>query len=451
MAYKEPGAYSRFREEFPAVSSSAPAQIPLIVGSGATSIIRSEVITRGAGDFDVLPNIGWENVLNIGYSKGSEDFIQDTDYTFVKVGNKINWNTSAEGAKMPRTGESYVVTGLCSVSDAQYELYIVDATSYQNVYGGDFDANGNINKISVGIKAALLSGTKYVCSLQVKPNSQNKVTGVEYAAALEKYATDVPEIWRIAPVDVGDDINTAIDAHVKVMSTYEERMERTAIYGKITNSQTATEVISSIGGYAQSKKNTRIMVPYPTKAIMTLSDGLDYEVDAGIICAAYAGLEGSLPGHTSKTRQTLDIFKEIIGVKMKRTEKNLLAEQGVMILEQVNGPETPCVIRHQLTTDMSTKATQEASIVAIRDHVAKALRNGCENYIGKYNITADTINKVKGTAEGIIADLISTDWILPNSKVENLAQSTTDADTLLMQVKVAVPYPCNFIEITISI
>lgn len=446
MAYLEPGAYLKFKDMGALQGGGAPLQLPLIIGTGADEIIVSEVITRGTSEFDTLPNAGWTEILSIGYTEGRADFTETTDYTVDLGQNKITWN----GSSKPSQEETYVVVGKCAAPADRYKLQLVYPDTYREIYGeSDFkdEENSEINRIVVGLKALFNAGASVAYALQIKPLG-GAVSDADYQKALAKAAT-VADIYRVVPVDLGNSINAVVDAHINNCSSYEERMERVARYSSEKSPNTFDEVLTQVGGFAEGKGSRRVNVPYPNKAKMLLSDGELHEVDGAIVSCALAGLQTSVPGYQSTTRSTISVFDSLVGVEMTRVEKNKLAAKGVTILEQPDGAGTPIRVRHQLTTDMSSVATKESSITSIRDHVAKSLRATAEMYIGKYNITADTITRITGSLKGTLQDLVQEGWILETSQLTSVAQDVNNPDTLIVEATVDVPYPCNYIKITV--
>lgn len=451
MPYIEPGVYLKAVSNLVTAGGFTPALTPLVIGSGATTLTRKEVITRGTGNEDILPTNA-KTIKLVGYTANKADFVSVADYTFDAQSspNKITW---VNGGKRPAEGEKYIVVYTYEVGDEQFEpRMLTSLEEVEKYYGGDIAEDGNINRIALAARIVLGMGAKVVYALQVKPNPKtHKVTAAEYQDALDKYAKFISDVWRIVPVDLDDDINGVIDAHTRTMSGWEERMERCAIYGKKHSELTSfDDVLSVIGGYAASKSNKRATVVYPDKATMVLSDGSYHELDAPFIAAAYAGLEASLPVQQSKTRAKITIFNELKGLKMTRSQKNALAEKGVMILEQPFGPGTDIIIRHQLTTDMTNAQTRENSLLGITDYCSKYLRTSVEQYIGKYNITPDTISRVKGSLSSALSQLTN-DGVIISGVIKSIAQDVNNPDSLLVEVEILPPYPCNYIKITLYV
>lgn len=448
MAYLEPGVYSKTISNRPLTGAGGPSLIPLVIGSGASEMRRTEVIVRGSGDTDTLPVPATE-IISVGYTSKKADFTADTDYTFSKgEASTLDWSS---GANKPTQGESYSVTYKYKVSADQYLPRLISSVdTLEEIYGSDLKEDGKVNNLALASKIILETGAPEIYVLQVEEASPGTVTSTDYQKALDKHAQFMEDVWRIVPADLDDSINSVIDGHIKKCSSYEERKERCGVYAKgNTNSlSTAENVIDTIGGAAKSKASERVSMVYPTKATRVMSDGSIMEVTGQFIAAAYAGLEASMPLYQSKTRATSGVFQELRGVQLTRGEKNKLAECGVMIFEQPAGAGTNIVCRHQLSTNMDSAEYRENSVLACKDYVAKYLRGILDTYIGKYNITADTISKVTGSINAGLSTLAKEGYILEGA-LRGLAQDEENPDTLIVDVEIKVPYPCNYIKLTI--
>ena len=102
MAYLEPGAYLGYKNMGSLQGTGAPAQLPLIIGTGADTVVVSEVITRASGQVDTLPNAKWKRVISIGYTENSSDFEVTTHYSFNEMNGQITW----EAEQGPSQGET---------------------------------------------------------------------------------------------------------------------------------------------------------------------------------------------------------------------------------------------------------------------------------------------------------------------------------------------------------
>lgn len=451
MAYLEPGAYSKTISKRPLTGSGGPSILPLVIGTGTNELRTTEVLVRGEGAFDVLP-LAAIQIISIGFTSKKADFTLGSDYELDETNkNRINW-IDGESAKAPSAGESYTVTYTYEVPEDNYNPAIIAGIEkLESRYGLDIQENGEINNLVTAGKILFEMGVSEAIFIQV-PVAGSTVNASDYSKALEKHAQFIEEAWRIIPVDCSDEINAVIDGHIKKCSSYEERKERCAVYSKEAADKltTAEDVLSKVGGLADSKDNERISTVYPASATKTMSNGEVRVLGGQFIAAMYAGLEFSMPLYQSKTRASSAVFNELLGVQLLRTEKNRLAEKGVIIFEQPNGAGTNIVCRHQLTTNMDSAETRENSVLACKDYSAKYIRGIMEAYIGKYNITADLITKITGSINSAFVTLANEGYITEGALLA-LYQDEYNPDSLIVEIRIKVPYPCNYIKLTIIV
>ncbi len=147
-----------------------------------------------------------------------------------------------------------------------------------------------------------------------------------------------------------------------------------------------------------------------------------------------------LAGSLSKVKYSSDYYTQ--------TDLNTIAAGGTYIIHQ-SSPSAIPTCRHQLSTDMSSIETRELNITTVVDYVSKYLRNALTPYIGRYNITPQFLNLMSMTIDGLKNKLIR-EGIIQNLIVEELAQSTTERDTLLVTISLGLSYPLNYIKITLA-
>lgn len=474
MAYKEPGVYLRLVTNPKYATGYLPSLIPMVLGSGPRVLERTVVITRATeGNEDFLPNEAL-NILSVGVTSRRATFFQNTpavgvdgepgyvpaatkDFSHSEGDDSIVWEAATENKPAP--GDNYYVTYVYDVDedpddDSQYRPRLIfSLEEIRRYYGTDIrhhEAGQPLNRLAIAATIMLEAGANVIYMMQIPPNASGDVTAIQYRDALAEKAMFFSDIYRMVPVDLDVEVNSVMDAHVEFASSYEERLERCVMYGRPQETPPADflDVYDTVGEYALSKNYKRISIPYPDRATKMLSDGNFYELDAPFLCAAFAGRESFHPVYRSKTRDKFTMFNTLVGIPMLRKQQNMLAERGTMILNQPYGPGTDIIVRHALTTEMMSVQTRETSIVMIGDFVSKYLRYVCEQYIGKYNITEETLARIKATLEGALYKL-KKEGVVTHAAVTKMLQDEYNPDTLLIDLRIKPPYPCNYIEITL--
>lgn len=168
-------------------------------------------------------------------------------------------------------------------------------------------------------------------------------------------------------------------------------------------------------------------------------------------CAAVAGQVAGLEpeqGHTNvalgggldKVKYSSDYFSQ--------AQLNTIAQGGTYIITQ-STPTSPAFCRHQLSTDMTSIETRELSVTKVLDFVSKFIRNGLAPYIGTYNLTDKFIKLMSMNIEGMKNWLIREE-IITDLVIQDMAQDPSESDVLNIVLDVGVPYPVNYIRITLT-
>lgn len=367
--------------------------------------------------------------------------------------------------RKPSEGSTYYIELIYPVNKNntpnQYEPTLISLQEdIESVYGGLLmytDHTGTqttINKLGLGVYLAMINGAGLVYAQQVEyDKSKPAPDQFDYTHALVKLQ-NLTDVYRIVAMDKDNNITNTIVSHVTQMSSPEEKAERRLFAGcgyQMINS--FLEMQKTVGDYAKSIHNERVGILGAYDATIAMPDGTTYTLPAGqaepFLCAALAGLEAGLPIHQSITKSGIVGFTELIEkVNMLRTQKNMLAEKGVILLEQKGGPGSPIIVRHGLTTNMDTTQTRESSITTIRDYTGKMLRATLDKYIGKDNITMEGLVKIKGAVDSVLDNLISSK-IIVKGEVNTLQQDSNQPDSVILTVNILPPYPCNYINVVV--
>ena len=119
----------------------------------------------------------------------------------------------------------------------------------------------------------------------------------------------------------------------------------------------------------------------------------------------------------------------------------------IMIQESEGGAVT---CRHQLATDVTTVQKRELSITKSVDYVAKTFRNAMTGKIGKFNITQSLMDSLSVQIQGLLRTFVD-GGILTSGQLSSISQNSDNPDTLDITVILGVPYPCNYIALTLQI
>lgn len=213
----------------------------------------------------------------------------------------------------------------------------------------------------------------------------------------------------------------------------------------ITDKMKLAEMYANISAGFGARRLTHIFAPY----VGISEDNEEHQVPGYYMACAYAG---ATQRHKASQGFTNMSFAGITSVRMTndyftKSQLNKIASGGTAIFVQEN-EGAPVTCRHQLTTQMDMIETREYSITRIMDYVAKCARVTKMPYIGKYNINVKFLEMMGKLAEAIIARMVKEEIIL-SGEVTKVMQDPDQLDKVIECYKLAVPYPCNYIDITL--
>jgi len=201
---------------------------------------------------------------------------------------------------------------------------------------------------------------------------------------------------------------------------------------------------------ATSYGDRRVTMTAPSQCAVSI-DGLEQLVEGYYLNAGIAGMIGQQPPQQGFTNFPMTGYARAVGSNdsFSDTQMNVGAAGGVywIVQEVANGPLTS---RHQLTSDTSSIEKRELSITRVVDYTAKFMRAGLRNFIGKFNITQGFLDTLSTVIQGQLSFLTET-GVLIGGDLSNIVQDTDNPDTVLADVVLDVPYPCNYIRLTLVV
>ena len=209
-------------------------------------------------------------------------------------------------------------------------------------------------------------------------------------------------------------------------------------------------IAETIQAVAQTYGNRRLYFVHPDQVGINVT-GLEQVVDGYYGTAAVVGMVGQLPPQQGFTNYPVIGLTRVVGGSDFFTNRqlNVIAAGGVYILVQdVQG--APIVCRHQLSTDMTSIETRELSINKVVDYTAKFMRAGLRNFIGRSNITQPFLDNLSTVVQGLL-NFLTENGVLIGADINNVIQDADQPDTVLIDITLDVPYPCNYIRITLVV
>lgn len=211
-----------------------------------------------------------------------------------------------------------------------------------------------------------------------------------------------------------------------------------------------TAIAETVAAQAAGYKQRRFYYIFPDQVKATIG-GTEEVLPGFYVCAAITGMIARFPPQQGFTNLPVTGFTGVVGSndRFSVRQLNVMAGGGAYIMIQ-EAQGAPITCRHQLSTNLTSIETRELSITKVVDFVAKFLRTGLRNFIGTFNITQPFLDTLSTVIQGMLGFLVESGVIL-GGDLNNLIQSTTAPDTVLVDVTLDVPFPCNYIRLTLVI
>lgn len=257
---------------------------------------------------------------------------------------------------------------------------------------------------------------------------------------------EAEQLYRIVPLVQGDGIISAVKAFADDFSSPEERAECGTFVSLENAFDSYDSYMEAVKAKASSLASSRVVLSYG-EGLRDLKDGQEALLNTQYILTYLAGAESIKKDGTGLTNLTIPLttFKTLNVKPMRRTEKNAIAECGVLVLDQ--RPQTAAIkVRHGITTYRNDKYGKETSVQRNIDYSKKYLRAICNPYIGQTNVNPEVINLVSTTLEDGLVTLVKEGWLV-SASLQNIAVADNAPDTLVVTILAKVAFPLNYIFI----
>lgn len=211
-----------------------------------------------------------------------------------------------------------------------------------------------------------------------------------------------------------------------------------------------TGMAETIATASSAYGNRRVWKTMPDRCAATI-EGSEQMLEGFYMNAAIAGMVGANPPQQSFTNFPIAGFSRVIGSNnyFNESQMNVMAGGGTWIIIQ-EGQGSPLTSRMALTTDLTSIETRTDSITKVVDYVSKMLRTSLRNFIGRFNITQGFLDSLGAVIQGIGGMLVET-GVLVGFNLNNIIQDEDAPDTVLVDVTLDVPYPCNYLRLVLNI
>lgn len=427
----------------------------LIVGGVDTSFNFSgsnPISFQGVAN-QIVASISGITVLNSGNKLEIETTA--TDNTTLQIGNGtansvlgFTAGILTESSQEPLAGVKYTLNYSRAKVSGDYvpKLYF-DVNSVIADYGPVAVSGGNIvNSLSAAALVAFTNGASVVMGMQIDPSVSPSL--VAFQQAIDKLQTVDLDI--VVALNPDPNLQSYIKNHVDNMSSIIEQRFRTALVGL-----SGSPSISTVQTYAAGLKDRRVALVYPPVANMFIAGNVNsatvdgsWPVDGTYIAAAIGGIRVNPAYDVAEPLLRKQVFGfASIQDTLLRTQKNVLANSGVMIVENQNGVAK---VRDGLTTDLTTADSAEYSVTEIIDFTAGTCRKFLEAAFIGVKLLKETPGLMQASLTIILQSLID-NKILNDATNINVVRNAINPTQIDVSFQIAPVFPVKYILVSFTI
>lgn len=366
------------------------------------------------------------------------------DYVIIETTSGVLDNTLTPA--LPAEGDVFYASyGYKKPESAFVPKVFTDYQSVVNEYGNyDVTASGKVtNSLALAAEIAFLNGAQPLVLVQAKNDSD-----FEMKKAIDKLERDVEGITNINSVVALTEskvVGAHLMTHVVNMSSPTIGKERMMYFAAATN-----EAPTASAQAAKDFSNERVVYVAPGAAVKEIKDINTGKVSLRTVPGAYPAVAVAAVGLMNDPAEPLTL-KNItgftsLGVLYTEAEKNIMAEQGVLVLEQYGAAMR---IRHGITTSTAEVNSSEITLVQIKDYVIEAARTTLgELYVGR-KLMPTVVGDVQNTLQNILAQFVGQEVIISFDGV-SVARSAEDPRAIDVVFEIEAVYPLNYVNISFS-
>jgi len=461
LVYTPPGVYvDENASPVPNVGSvvALPPSRVAIVGPSVGYRTQTDTVQLGASPV-TLTQVGVDTATVVVSSLDGVIYTLTTDYLVTETGavpeEAVTTITRQSGGAIPLNSIVYVAYRYTD-SDYYQPYFTTDWDEIQSRYGAAINVDGTIGSpLSLAAKIVFEHGAREVILVPTAGSTPSSVSAAQLAAGLARLnARD--DVGIVVPLGVGisgtdgspgETTTICTDLRSHVVNATADGMYR---YGIIGLDKLA---VRSHDALAESIASLRVILAYPN--VLNWYNGytnLVMELSGYYLAAAYAGRMAAMSPQSPLTQKQIVSFASIparVFNAMTPAFKNNLSGSGVAVLEQNSGGKL--VVRHGVSTDMTSVLTREASITRAKDTLLRLVNQSLDRagFVGE-PLTLNSPIHVRGIVEGALVQARQLGIIIEYS---NLAVKRSTVDPTALDVKFAYDpaYPNNKINVSFSI
>jgi hypothetical protein len=458
--YVPPGVYVTADSSGSVGVVGVGATVVCLVGRGLGYNTFTETVSFAGGNVAPLTQQGIDPESIVVFDS-SQTYVEDAsptlhDYSVVQTGSGPTLVTTINREPSGALPTSTTVTVTYHYTNSTYYGLnsFSDYASFVDVYGQPFDpSTGNlISPLSMAAQVAFQNGANVIFAVSLSGTGS---TASQFAAALALTLTNF-DINIVVPLYEDATNGTTAESYLGALESYLVTAEadgypRIALVG-LPQAFTGTgpDVLATQVAYR------RIVLVWPQAFQFYNSiNNVTQTVDGIYFAAACAGVLAGQAINRGLTRSQIKNFSGIplaVAQTLTGTNKNLWSSKGVSVAE-VNR-NSQLVVRHGVTTDVSSVQNREISIVREQDALFDLIQISLNqaNLIGT-PIIATTAMSVKAIISSALETLLTAGTIAGYTNLLVRQQALPGGDPTVIECTFSwqPTYPLNYITVVFSL
>lgn len=483
--YNPPGVYVEDISTPLVTSAGIPQSITCLVGPALGYIMATESVVIDADVAAVLTNRGVFTTAVDGPPAIAAPVVKKLDGTTLTVGTDYTLAVDASGpgggpnavtsisrvSSSTNVSDGDIVTITYSYANADYyqPQVFTDFDSVVTVYGlpmvssapSSPNSSQVFSPLAMGAQVAFQNGATVLLCVALNPS--DGTLQQQFKAAYAKLATNYQAsiIVPVFPDDLSVSSGTvaqytttlATDLEAHCVAASADGYPRVGLFGAPRNYSESDQAMDAFAG---AIKNKRVILTYPNR--LQFFNGMTNqitEISGCYLAAALGGLLGSLPTNRGLTKESVTSFVGFsapVAQVMTKLFKNTLSQAGVCVVEM--NRLNQMLVRHGVTTDMTSLLTREISLVRIADTLFEIIQLGMEaaQLIGE-PITPETVIQVRGALQSLLEQSVASDLIVAYANLSVKQQTYPSGDPSIIECKFSYQpaLPLNYVTVSFQV
>lgn len=279
----------------------------------------------------------------------------------------------------------------------------------------------------------------------------------DFATNTYKYSVQILGILNDSIVQVSTQTYTldleGFETNIGTNAILPSTIALNTITYSVVRSLSAHGIAQAMVDIANSYSNSRVRLVEPDEVIVTVNS-VDETLPGYYLCVVFGAMRAGFPPHQGFTTLGISGIKQLLRSNkyFNDDDLNLMAGGGIFVTVQDQVSAQPYCI-YQTTTNTTTLAVREDSVVATVDFASMYYRDNLKAVLGKFNVNSISTDYVSSIIKDVTSKMMrmTYPYIGPILISGSLVSMTTNVDKILPVISIQVPFPVNEVDVYLQI